>query len=102
MGDATDNKEVKGPVDNVDRKCTDIICFILFIACFAFMLILAIMGFANGNPVALTAVFDASGKCCGNVCDRFPEMEDYSYLFFPVPSSGYLTDYNVCVEECPT
>lgn len=27
-------------------------------------------------------------------------MEDYKYLFFPVPDKDYLYDYNVCVKEC--
>lgn len=94
-----DKKEVNGTTE--DRGCTDIICCILFVAGFVAMVVLAIMGFANGDPWALTSVFDASGRCCGNVCGSHVEMEDYGLLYFPVPDTDFMYDYNICVKSCP-
>lgn len=104
MGDDKGKKGIHGsnpdgPVQ--DRGCTDIICIFLFIGAFIAMLAVASLGWKNGNPSKLTSVFDGSGKCCGDVCDRFPEMSKYKYLYVTIPHPDRVFYHTTCVEKCP-
>lgn len=70
------NNAENGPV--AERTCTDIICFIFFIIANIMLLVVASMGWSNGDPTALTSVFDGSDKCCGNVIYKLI----FSYIFY--------------------
>ena len=54
-----------GPI--ADRGCTDLICFLLFIASVGLMWGIAIYGYKNGTPSRLTAAYDADGNISYNL-----------------------------------
>jgi hypothetical protein len=80
-----------------DRHCTDILCCLVFLAFLVAMFVCGIYGFANGDPLLLTYPFDSSGNQCGAPDD---DAENYPYLYFVYPYSGYLT-ITTCLDECP-
>lgn len=45
-----------GPIE--ERHCTDLICFVLFIASFVVMWWIAITGYTQGTPERLAAAYD--------------------------------------------
>ena len=49
-----------GPV--ADRHCTDILCFLIFVAVFIALFGVAIYGFTKGNPTLLYTPMDPDGK----------------------------------------
>lgn len=84
-----------GPVQN--RRCTDCLCCLVFVAFIVAWIICGIVGFSEGEPQLLTYPFDSDGNQCGRPGEV---AEDYSYLYFPFPTSGNLK-YRACVKECP-
>lgn len=82
-----------GPI--ADRGCTDLICFLLFIASVGLMWGIAIYGYKNGTPSRLTAAYDADGKACGL------DLPGYDYIYFPILSPNYY-NHTVCVNQCPS
>lgn len=82
-----------GPVK--DRKCTDVLCLILFLGCLGFSGYSSVYGFANGQPEKLFKLADTSGNICGAVGNA---TEAYPYLYFL--DMGHL-NLTVCVSSCP-
>jgi len=108
-----------------DRGCTDILCIVLFAACWALMWLVASTAFANGDPKRLIYGKDALGNLCGqskdpgvNISITGAKWSDLTSTVYPFPSasecaSGFLygktcedrlqsaLNLGVCVKECP-
>ena len=110
--DSVKNIDFKGlsinesPVEK-PRRCTDILCCILFLVVFVGMLAASIYGYIAGAPWKLIAPVDSDLKICGYT----QGYEDYQKLYIAdidkaANPSDVLTfsifDYGVCVKECPT
>lgn len=84
-----------GPIEK--RKCTDVICCLIFTLFLIAWFVCGFYGFSEGEPELLTYPYDSSRNQCGKPGD---DAEDYDYIYFPYPLPGYL-DYTVCVKDCP-
>jgi len=82
------------------RKCTDIVFYVIFIVFCVGMFIVAIFGWAKGDPKKLLAPVDNDGKFCG-VDSGY---EDYDVLYFPdISSTSNIKNKYVCVKGgCPS
>lgn len=49
----------------VNRKCTNLLCYIIFVVFNLTMFSFAIYGYINGNPGKLMAPLDADANFCG-------------------------------------
>ncbi|CDW78517.1 UNKNOWN [Stylonychia lemnae] len=85
-----------------DRKCTDVLFYILFVLFLISMMGCSIYGYKNGQPGKLFAPLDSDG----NICGYDPNYLDYKYMFIwdidqasKEPSN--LFDSAVCVKKCP-
>lgn len=58
-----DHELENGPIDN--RKCTDILFFLLFVASTIALIVMIIYGIVNGNPNTLMAPYDPDANGCG-------------------------------------
>ena len=96
------NKEIaKKPTDK-NRRCTDVLCCLVFMAFIVGMGWAVIYGYVNGNPGKLVAPIDGDGSICG----YDPGYEDYPYLYLDniVTAAGDAHNafsYGVCVKDCP-
>jgi len=79
------------------RSCTDPLCCLLFVAFLCGMIGVAGYALSKGNPSLIGRGYDVDGGMCG-VTDGY---EDYPYLYFPIPKTGYLTQ-TVCLKSCPS
>ena len=52
-----------GPVEN--RKCTDVLCCLIFLAFIIAWFICGFYGFSNGDPTLLTYPYDSDDNQCG-------------------------------------
>ena len=59
QGEKLDAELAHGPVEQ--RGCTDIPCFLIFVAAVVVTFILAFVGFARGNPKLLAVPYDPDG-----------------------------------------
>ncbi|XP_041482144.1 choline transporter-like protein 2 isoform X2 [Lytechinus variegatus] len=94
----------KGPIEN--RGCTDVICCILFLACFAGLFVVGYLAWTQGNPLTLIKPTDTLGNICGysdTVTDK-----PYLYFFNFLDCLSYSTLLNIkcattqiCVSSCP-
>lgn len=84
-----------GPAPN--RKCTDILCCILFCVYWVGMLYLGYQGYKHGDPSKLAIPYDPDHHACG----VDPGYEDYGKIYFVAPTPKTL-HRTVCVSECPT
>ena len=91
-----DERLENGPLQ--DRRCTDIICWIIFIVFAAAVVAISIYGYFNGNPYKLFSGLDGDGNFCGYSSG----YENYKYLYFWKVDTTDLWSYAVCVSECPT
>ena len=87
------------------RRCTDVICCMIFSATFFGMIVLSFIGYIAGEPWKLIAPIDADR----NICGWTDGYQDYPYLMIgkideaASPSDLFdVFDYGVCVKECPT
>jgi solute carrier family 44 (choline transporter-like protein), member 2/4/5 len=85
-----------GPLRN--RRCTDVLCLIIFAVAAAAGCYVGIYAVANGDPLLIIAPYDADGNFCG----KSPGYEDYPYLWFENLSYGFWLPWGVCVQSCPT
>jgi len=86
----------------VERKCTNVLCYVVFVIFMLSCLSFAIYGYINGNVGELLAPVDGAGNICGYTAG----YEDYPYGYiwnikFAASSPTSFSDYMVCVEECP-
>lgn len=71
------NQELEnGPLKN--RGCTDICCWIIFVAAFGFWIISLFVGITKGDPVQAFSPWDDSAQQCGYT----EAVKDYSYAYF--------------------
>jgi len=93
-GEPLDDELANGPMQK--RHCTDILCCLLFVAFLGGLIAVAGYGISMGNPNLIGRGYDQDGKICGYTSG----YEDYPYLYFTVPKSGYLNQ-TLCVKTCP-
>ena len=86
----------KGPLSK--RRCTDLLCLVIFLGCVGFAGYVGVYAIENGDPKAIMATMDADGHFCG----RDPGYEDYPYLFYADIEFSLWLPWAVCVKECPT
>ncbi len=55
--------EFRGPIK--DRSCTDVLCFLLFVAFAAGWVAAAVYAFAHGNPERIIYPSNSKGEICG-------------------------------------
>jgi hypothetical protein len=95
-----DKEVVNGPKG--DRKVTDFLCCVVFLATTILCIVLSIKGYSEGNFDKLIAPIDADNNLCGFDTG----FEDYPYLYiFDIDSalsSDNIFEYGVCVTSCPT
>lgn len=101
--------EFKGPIQH--RSCTDVVCCIIFCAYMIGMVVVAAIGFYEGQPKRLLYPTDSDGKVCGI------DVLDKQYLYFfdltkcltkgasdpleYVKKGFSCPTPQVCVSECP-
>ncbi|XP_054160614.1 choline transporter-like protein 5 [Oppia nitens] len=106
FGDAfTYDPKFNGPTDK--RSCTDIFFLIIFIAFISGWIVIAFIGYSNGNPEKLIYPTDSYGDICGR-----GQYHDRPYLFFfnllkcAKNLNHKIFDRcdtpQVCVSQCPT
>eukprot|EP00735_Rhodelphis_limneticus_P000910 TRINITY_DN11446_c0_g1::TRINITY_DN11446_c0_g1_i1::g.10828::m.10828 TRINITY_DN11446_c0_g1::TRINITY_DN11446_c0_g1_i1::g.10828 ORF type:complete len:666 (-),score=255.96,sp/Q6IP59/CTL2_XENLA/27.91/1e-61,Choline_transpo/PF04515.7/2.2e+02,Choline_transpo/PF04515.7/4.3e+03,Choline_transpo/PF04515.7/1.7e-80 TRINITY_DN11446_c0_g1_i1:566-2563(-) len=88
----------------VQRKCTDVLLFLFFIAFLAGEVIVFAYGYENGNPQELVGARDRNGDLCG----QGGRGDD---LFFPLQGDWLfdddvdmptdILDTGICVNSCP-
>ena len=61
-GEEIEEQYGDGPDQN--RKCTDILCLVLFLVFIGVMVYISIVAFTTGNPKYLAYPFDSEGKQC--------------------------------------
>lgn len=77
----------------IQRKCTDVLCILLLIACWVVMTGIGVVSIQNGNPRALVSPTDYKGRICG--VDHGVVNKPYGYYI-----DSYLN--MVCLDECPS
>lgn len=83
-----------------DRSCTDMPCFILFIAFIVVMIGCAGYGFGSGDPYKLATPYDQLGRECGKGA-----LKDYKYKWqyaiLQASKDPRMLYKSACVKECP-
>lgn len=104
-----DKSIAQSPVEK-PRKCTDMLCCLIFGCAFIGMFVASIYGYMVGQPWKLIAPIDADGRICGYYNENGVDMTEYKHLYFgdihnalsPLGLSTIsMFDYGVCVKECP-
>lgn len=90
-----DESLVKGPLK--ERKCTDVLCLIMFLVYLCFMWWMVAVGYAEGQPEYYRAPIQADSQVCG-----FGAVQDYPKLYVPDLKSALQMpinyfEYSVCV-----
>lgn len=96
-----DPKLAQKPTEK-ERRCTDMLCALIF---FVFLLAMGgvtIYGYVVGNPWEYIAPIDGANRICG----YDDAVKDYNYLFIAniveasaTPDEAF--KYGVCVKSCP-
>ena len=95
---------------NKDRKCTDFLCLLVFLAFVASLFACAFYGIKHGDPKRMIAPYDGDGNFCGldNTATGGKNMEDYSKLYFTTLQPTATSDITksifrsaVCAKSCP-
>lgn len=95
-GEEMPEELANGPVEN--RKCTDILCCLIFLAFIIAWFICGFYGFSHGNPALLTHPYDSDDNQCGLPGSS---AENYPYLYYPFPLPNTI-DYRFCMKSCPS
>lgn len=86
----------------MERKCTDLLCLALFVACIGAMVGLSFYGYTKGNIYKLIGGLDGDNHFCGGE----PGYEAYNKLYLTnlgaSNDANVLFKYGVCVKQCPT
>ena len=85
----------KGPIRN--RKCTDIICLIIFILFLGFLAFVSIYSYIQGDIDNIAMVIDSDQKACGR-----GDRADYPFIYVNDPYSLTFYRNTICVKACPT
>jgi solute carrier family 44 (choline transporter-like protein), member 2/4/5 len=86
----------EGPLK--ERRCTDILCCLIFFAFLGAMGFLGYYGYQHGDPEAVIYPYDSAGNQCGRPGTN---TSDYEYVYFIDPTFTSHTKWKVCVKECP-
>jgi hypothetical protein len=86
----------QGPLTN--RRCTDLLCLIIFIAAIVAGGYVGYFSAKHGNPELLVAPLDADGDFCG----KSVGYEKFPVLYYSKIDSLYWGPYSVCASRCPT
>ncbi len=94
----------KGPLPQ--RKCTNLLCLIVFIAAVGAVLYMSIDGYVRGNPDEMLAPVSGAGQLCGYNIPAIGDATGYPKLYIPnltaaAASPSNLFEYGVCVSACP-
>jgi hypothetical protein len=65
-----------GPLGN--RRCTDLLCLLVFLCCTGGMGYIGFYAISYGNPDRIMTPYDATGAFCGKTAG----YENYPYLWF--------------------
>ncbi len=84
--------EYAGP-RHVQRRCTDVVCFVLFVAVWVAAIAVGFFGYFKGDPDRITHGYDFQGNACGVGSNAL-----FPFVYFPIPG---LVHYSVCVQACP-
>jgi len=112
-----------------ERKCTDMICCLVFLVFLVAMVGLSFFALTKGDPARIVTPYDSDGNACGapDQCSTndkvFPQGEpcpttykfdgvnevpvlirdftDYPYKYFPLNEEGPGLFNAVCVKACP-
>lgn len=91
-----------GPIGDESRSCKDIFCLLIFFAFIGGCVVVAVLGFYNGNPNLILYPYDEDANQCG-----VNKTKDYKYLYF-YNSISNLESFNIsqvansiCVKVCP-
>ena len=98
-------KEMPNIVD-VNRKCRDVLCLLIFIIAWVAWIICAIMAFTDGcpnqcnDPRKLIYGYDSNGCRCGADCSSSggPDNSNKLRLYIPDPRS---LNVRICLSSCP-
>jgi len=97
-GELTGKHLRDGPLN--DRKCTDLLCFLLFALFWIGMIAVGVTAITRGESLAFTRVYDRNGDACG-----VDDAQHFPYLMFKNKGSNLkpLYDFNstYCVDQCP-
>lgn len=94
-----DSTLVKGPLQN--RKCTDCLCLLIFIAFLGGMSWMTIEGYILGDVNYMLAPISSQGDVCG-----YGATSDFPYLYI-YPLSDAVSpmidffNYGYCAQSCP-
>ena len=109
------------PFISNQRKCTDILCLLLFLVFWLGMIIIAAVAYVSGQPEKLVYGVDFRGRTCGAKASKSVDvpaydLREYKYLLYPrlpqdlydISLNGDVTDpsnlnkfFGVCVQSCP-
>eukprot|EP00386_Alphamonas_edax_P016284 GDKI01049728.1.p1 GENE.GDKI01049728.1~~GDKI01049728.1.p1 ORF type:complete len:698 (+),score=293.01 GDKI01049728.1:120-2213(+) len=87
-----------GPFPYEKRKCTDILCFLLFVAHWAAAIAIAISAFTLGNPKRLVVGQDFNNQFCSidtgsnTTGTIIPSVENFGKLAY-LPDVGYINEH---------
>ena len=79
-----------------DRKCTDILFFLIFVAFFSGYGYTSHYAFTNGKPNELFRPVNGDGMLCG-----VDTLQDYKKLYYIFSTADPTTPRAVCVDQCP-
>lgn len=124
--DGQDNGEGTNPFKPTNRKCTDVLFTLLFFGFWVGMVVIAAVGYKNGEPKRLIYGSDWMGRTCGikaGARGDVPayDLTAYRFLMYPrlgedvlalersggaksisfIDTSALKKFYGVCVAECP-
>lgn len=74
-------------------RCTDVVCFVLFVAVWVAAIAVGFFGYFKGDPDRITHGYDFQGNACGVGSNAL-----FPFVYFPIPG---LVHYSVCVQACP-
>ena len=98
----------------MDRKCTDVVCCMLFTVFIAAMIFVTVIGLMNGDPMRILTPFDNDGNECGKAdqsksttLSSGRDFTEYKYKYFTGAMKAAAGDTSnqydaICVKVCPT
>jgi choline transporter-like protein 2/4/5 len=85
----------QGPLTN--RRCTDCLCLIIFLAAIGAGCYVGYFAAVNGDPELLVAPIDSDGNFCG----KSVGYENYPLLYYQNIDQLVWFPFSVCVASCP-
>jgi choline transporter-like protein 2/4/5 len=97
---AVDPELENGPIQK--RSCTDIICWVIWIAALIFWLVSIFYGFGKGEPSRVFAPWDEDSKQCGYTSGYSGVGLGYFYTAVDPAYANSVFSRVICVSKCPT